>query len=190
VCAYFRERGLRFRLRVREGAATFAEELLSAVGLVHKRGIPCLVLRPLRNEGVAPALTIGTVRDDVTLRDHTEVVAAAFGWEPDVLARVFSTRLVADPSWRGYTGYLDGRPVASSQLFVTEGVAGIYYVATLAESRRRGFGEAMTRHALNEGAAAGCTMASLQASPMGEPVYRRMGFEQVSYYRTYVPQEG
>ena len=36
----------------------------------------------------------------------------------------------------------------------------------------------------------GCAMASLQASPMGLPVYERIGFEQVADYRTYVPVSG
>ena len=86
-----------------------------------------------------------------------------------------------------YTGYLDATPVATAQLFAQDGVAGIYLVGTTASARNRGHGEAITRYALGEGAALGCTMASLQASPMGLPVYQRIGFEEVAYYRTYVP---
>ena len=158
-------------------------------GLERRGGIPSLALRPLRAQPLDSPLTVRRVEDAESLRHHTEVVAEAFEWSPDVLARIFTPRLLDTPDWRGYVGYLDGRPVASSQLVLTDGVAGVYYVATVEDARRRGFGEAMTRHALNEGVAARCPMASLQASPMGEPIYLRMGFERCGYYRTYVPEE-
>ena len=85
-----------------------------------------------------------------------------------------------------YTGFLDGEPVATSALFMSNHVAGVYNVATLNAYRRRGFGEAMTWHAVREGAAAGCGMASLQASEMGRPIYERMGFRLVAGYKTYL----
>ncbi len=36
---------------------------------------------------------------------------------------------------------------------------------------------------------AGCDMASLQASPEGLPIYERMSFQKVDYYRTFVLKE-
>lgn len=190
IKAYFERRGVPFRLRVREAIAASADEVLVECGLRRKGGIPSLVLAPVSGErGAIAPLEIRRVADRQTLRQHVEVVAAGFDWSPDMLSQVFSEALLHNGSWRGYVGYVEGRLVASSQLITTNGVAGIYYVATLDEFRRRGFGEAMTRHALHEGAAAGCTMASLQASPLGQPIYERMGFRQVSYYRTYVCQE-
>jgi ribosomal protein S18 acetylase RimI-like enzyme len=79
--------------------------------------------------------------------------------------------------------------VASSALIVIDGVAGVHYVGTLASHRRRGFGEAMTRHAVDEGAQAGCRSATLQASEMGQPIYERMGFRVVTQYKTFVRPE-
>ncbi|MEX1252884.1 MAG: GNAT family N-acetyltransferase [Dehalococcoidia bacterium] len=189
VSAYFRDRGLPFRLRFLEGAPAPSEDDLAEWGLQRHGGIPCLALSPLRADASVSELTVRLVDDEATLRDHTAVVAEGFEWKTTTLSGVFTPRLIEAPEWRGYVGYRDGRPVATSQLVFTEGVAGVYYVATVEEARRRGFGEAMTRHALNEGAAAGCAIANLQASEMGEPIYRRMGFEQVGYYRTYVPEE-
>jgi len=72
---------------------------------------------------------------------------------------------------------------------MSHGVAGVYNVATLAAYRRRGLGEGMTAHAAQEGARAGCRMASLQSSEMGLPVYTRMGFRTVAGYRTFVRPE-
>ncbi len=84
-----------------------------------------------------------------------------------------------------FVGYADGAPVATSALYVSNRVAGVYNVATLDTHRGRGFGEAMTCHAVREGVARGAVMAALQASEMGKPIYERIGFRTVSPYRTF-----
>jgi ribosomal protein S18 acetylase RimI-like enzyme len=188
--AHCKGRDVPFRLRVLEPLDGPTEGMITAAGFERAGGIPCLVLSPLRaSANDCRGLVVRRVIDDETLRDHTAVVADAFEWPPSLLGCVFTRRLVGDPAWTGYVGYSDGEPVTTSQLVVTDGVAAVYYVATLEAHRGRGFAEAMTRRALNEGGAAGCDMASLQASPLGLPIYERMGFRGVSYYRTYVPTE-
>jgi GNAT superfamily N-acetyltransferase len=184
---HFESRGVPFRLRVRDDINGVTEDVVAAAGFERRGGIPSLVLNPLPTAPRSlPGLEIRGVTDVDTLRDHVTVVASGFDWPISLLSQVFTEVLMADPSWRGYIGYEDKQPVAAAQLIVTDGVAGLYYVATLEEHRHRGFGEAMSWWALNEGAAAACDMASLQASPMGLPVYERMGFTTLSYYRTYV----
>lgn len=84
-----------------------------------------------------------------------------------------------------YVGYADGRAVAASALIASQRVAGADNVACLREQRRRGFGEAMTGHAVRRGRETGCVVASLQASEMGRPLYERMGFKPAGGYRTF-----
>ena len=55
-------------------------------------------------------------------------------------------------------------------------------MATLEARRGRGLGEAITWEAVKAGIAAGCELASLQASALGRPVYERMGFETPLHY--------
>ena len=45
----------------------------------------------------------------------------------------------------------------------------------------------MTWAVLAEGARRGCVSAMLTATPMGYPVYVRMGFQPVVVFRTYMP---
>lgn len=66
---------------------------------------------------------------------------------------------------------------------VSHSVAGIYWVGSLEEARGKGLGRAVTAAATNAGFDLGAEIASLQASPMGAPIYRDMGYETIFDYR-------
>ena len=68
-----------------------------------------------------------------------------------------------------------GDVVSSAMAYVAAGVVGIYSVATPPEHRRKGYGEAITRAAMQVAR----LPAVLQPSAMGEGLYRRLGFEPV-----------
>lgn len=72
--------------------------------------------------------------------------------------------------------------VGTSQLFVHEGIAGIYLVATRKDRRRLGIGTALTHAACIAGLKHGLEVATLQASSSGYPVYRTLGFRDVAAY--------
>jgi GNAT superfamily N-acetyltransferase len=189
VFAYLDGRKLPFRLRLREGRDQAAEAAAARHGLHCIGTIPELVLDPITTKGNPPPLEIRRVTDVDALDEHVGVVADGFELPASLLRQVFSGRLIAEAGWRGYVGYVDGQPVASSQLSMTDNAAGIYYVATLEGFRGRGFGEAMTWRAIQEGAEAGCNVAILQASDMGRPIYERMGFRLIAGYKTFVRPE-
>jgi GNAT superfamily N-acetyltransferase len=97
-------------------------------------------------------------------------------------------RRVGEPSFRTsrpphqhpigpfYLARLHGEPVAASALYRDPRVAGLYEVCTIPSARRHGIGAAITLAPLLDARAMGYRIAVLQASPMGEPVYRRLGF--------------
>ena len=78
-------------------------------------------------------------------------------------------------------------PVASAEVVFGGGVAGLYSVCTLEAYRRRGFGTALTAHALLAARAAGCSHAILQASTEGAGIYARAGFEVFGEITEYKP---
>jgi GNAT acetyltransferase-like protein len=82
-----------------------------------------------------------------------------------------------------FLAYRDGEPVSIAMTIVSHGVAGIYWVGSVAEARGRGLGWTVTAAAVNAGFDLGAEIASLQASPMGESLYAAMGFETVFTYR-------
>lgn len=89
---------------------------------------------------------------------------------------------------RRYIGHRDGVPVATSELVLHSGVAGVYAVATLPEARRRGIGAAMTCIPLLHARAEGYRVGTLQSSEMGHSLYRRLGFTEVCKTDVYLTQ--
>ena len=82
-----------------------------------------------------------------------------------------------------WLGTVDGTPVTTTRLHTASGVAGIYAVVTAATARRRGYGEAITRHVLHAARDAGFRIATLQASSEGRGIYERIGFRERYRYR-------
>ncbi len=85
-----------------------------------------------------------------------------------------------------FIGAVDGRAVCVSCVYLDAGIAGIYSVATLADARRRGYGAEVTMAGLRYAAQHGYRVGALEASALGEPVYRRMGFRTVGTWEYFV----
>jgi len=69
-----------------------------------------------------------------------------------------------------------GVPVSTSLVYLNEGVAGIYGVATLRDERGKGLGAHATAEPLRIAHKLGYRVGVLQASEDGTPVYKRIGF--------------
>jgi GNAT superfamily N-acetyltransferase len=111
---------------------------------------------------------------------------ASIGFPPEIFAFYENNEYLWSDGAAAFLAHVDGRPAAISMTIVSHGVAGIYWVGTTEEARGRGLGRAMTAAAVAAGLEMGATWASLQASPMGESLYRRMGFETIFDYRLYL----
>ena len=72
----------------------------------------------------------------------------------------------------------EGRPVASALVTVRAGVVGVYCIATHPGYRGRGIGAWVTSAPLMQMRERGFRTAVLQASEMGAPVYRGLGFRE------------
>ena len=85
-----------------------------------------------------------------------------------------------------FVGYVNGEPVSTTSIVCGGGVIGVYNVATLPDSQRHGFGEAVMRQALAEVRKEhGVQRVILQSTPAGLKLYERMGFRQVSTVAVY-----
>jgi GNAT superfamily N-acetyltransferase len=84
-----------------------------------------------------------------------------------------------------YLGIWKGMPVATSMYLLAAGVAGVHFVATIPEARKRGFGYAITQKSLQDARQKGYRIGVLQASKLGYPVYTKLGFKEYSQFGVY-----
>jgi GNAT superfamily N-acetyltransferase len=124
---------------------------------------------------------------DARSLDEYRQVSIEDGTSEYVARRLFSDAIAADPDVELVIASLDGRAVGTSLAIRTDEVAGVYAVGTLADARRRGVGTAATWAAVAAGRAWGCELVVLQASEMGFPMYRAMGFQTVVRYAIFRP---
>ncbi|MER6120850.1 GNAT family N-acetyltransferase [Streptomyces sp. NPDC001743] len=133
-----------------------------------------------------PDLTFVRVRTDEHLRAFADINSRAYGF-PLEDGR---DGLIGSSLWKdrvhAYLGVRDGVPVTCAATVEAEGRLFVVLVATDPDLERRGYGEAVTRKALHEGArATGLTRATLHATAAGAPVYPRIGFRPNSPMRFY-----
>jgi len=133
-------------------------------------------------------LTIRVVQDRGSLKTRGSLVAEANGASRQIQDRlsVLEADLGLDQHRLRYLGYRNGLPVATSALIIHAGVAGVYAVSTLPAARRQGVGAAMTLAPLLEARKLGLRLGTLQASKMGYPLYRRLGFKEVCKVSMYL----
>ena len=191
--SFFRDLGRGYSVMVRDTAEEDdLRAACEAAGLtVFGAGGPQMVCRT-RLVDVPPAedVEIRPVTTPAALEDFASVNGRAYGtygMPPEVATEVLSRpdRFLAASNLYSVVAYLDGTPAAAAQTILSHGIAGVYWVGTIEEARGRGLGEAVTRAVTNEAFDRGATANSLQASPMGEPIYRRMGYEEIYRYSTY-----
>ncbi|MFD7702878.1 GNAT family N-acetyltransferase [Streptomyces caelestis] len=129
-------------------------------------------------EPAHPDLTFVRVGTDEHLRAYADLNSRAYGMPLEdgrdglVGSRLWRTEVHA------YLGLRDGVPVTCAGTVEADGRLFVVLVATDPRWERRGYGEAVTRKALYEGArATGLTRATLHATAAGAPLYPRIGFE-------------
>jgi GNAT superfamily N-acetyltransferase len=108
--------------------------------------------------------------------------ALAVGYElPRALADLFSpprlgADMAADAALQFFAVLRHGQMVATSMLYLTDGLAGIYCVSTRPEERNKGLGAHATAEALRAARRLGYRVGVLQSSAAGHSVYLQLGF--------------
>jgi GNAT superfamily N-acetyltransferase len=107
----------------------------------------------------------------------------------ETLLNLFYLDFVSEhPYFRHFVGFVNNVPVAVTSLFRAAGVAGLYFVGTIPEYRRRGIGADIIAHSLAAAADEGFRIAVLRASQMGAEVYRKLGFREYFQFRLFSPK--
>jgi GNAT superfamily N-acetyltransferase len=109
-------------------------------------------------------------------RELADVVEASYGFPAGLFAAGFPEL----PDVHAYLARDDqGRPASVVMASDLEGDCGIFLVGTIPEARGRGISTRLMRRTLADAANRGCTISTLQASKMGHPVYRQLGYRDL-----------
>ncbi|MFF7725638.1 GNAT family N-acetyltransferase [Streptomyces sp. NPDC008001] len=126
---------------------------------------------------VHPDLTFVRVTSDEQLQAYADLNSRAYGFPLEDGRDGLAGSALWKNEVHAYLGMRGDVPVACAATVAAEGRLFVVLVATDPEWQRRGYGEAVTRKALYEGArATGLTRATLHATAAGAPVYPRIGF--------------
>lgn len=124
-----------------------------------------------------PGLLFRLVEDEQTRRHFSRLVCASFHIPSAMAEAVYMREHFWSGPLKAWIGYADGQPVTTVAAVDSAGVLGIYSVATAADCRRRGYGEAAVRHAVSRLRVQGAEGAIvLQSSAGAYSLYRSMGF--------------
>ena len=128
---------------------------------------------------IAGDIEFRVVADERAVADYGRVVALANDdpGERERAPLLFHDATILAPHIAAFVAYMGTEPIGCAMTLVSHRVAGVFYVATVPQARRRGLGEALTRIATRAGFEMGADAAWLGASEMGARLYRRIGFE-------------
>jgi len=133
-----------------------------------------------------PELEVRVVGDRKTWAHFCQIGALCFNVPLGWFQEVFDDRRVWETSFKAYVGYSLGQPVSTAGIVVAAGVVGVYNVATVPGQQKRGFGEAVMRHALALAREQhGAERSVLQSTTQGFQLYRRMGYSAVTNVAVY-----
>jgi GNAT superfamily N-acetyltransferase len=170
------------------------EKLLVRRGLTFKEGgtgmAADLLALPEEIRPV-PDLEIKLVEDKPALQQWAHIMRIGFGipeYGEESLFDLFAG-VAFEPPVGCYLALLNGEPVGTAQFFLSAGVAGIYNVTCLPERRGHGIGAAVTQAPLREARRRGYRISILQASHLGYPVYRRLGFQDYGRLNQYLYED-
>jgi ribosomal protein S18 acetylase RimI-like enzyme len=181
-----KELGTPFSIMVREERSPAVEQAAMDLGFQQTVQFPGMAVTPHEfRDSTVPDVEVLRVETADGLAQVLAVAAAGFGIPPELAASICSLEVAALEGLIYYLARADGRDVSTAAGFTIGGGTAIFSVATAPDDRGKGYGGAVTAAAVHDGFKAGAEFAVLQSSPIGESVYRRLGFRDVENYLLY-----
>ena len=186
----FRAGDLPWNLQLRPGYPEALGSELADRGLVVTADIPFMVLTDLAAAEAPHGTTaIRSVDTFADLDSALRLIEEGFGMPPELTRAALPVRALLASGCTTWVVGAGGEDVSTALGVLDADQLGIYNVATPERHRGAGHGAAVTARAVTDGFARGATTAYLQATPIGRPVYERLGFATVELWRQWMPAE-
>ncbi len=187
---FFKSMDRNYVVWVRDHADNELEEILKAKGLKPKRepGAAGMAIRHrVEPVNVLEGFEIRRITTSKEVQDFALVTRDAFDKPYAVIKEMFSSHnILVSPKSQAFVVYQNKRPVAAASMILSDNIAGIYWVGVAEDARGKGLGSYVTQAITNAGFDSGAEAVILQASIAGERVYKKLGYETITYYRSYV----
>jgi len=153
----------------------------------HQSGMAVNLIKIKETPIIESDLVINVVTTVDQLKMWSENVSTVFNIKVDfeLLNFLFETNKV-----QFYLGLFNKEVVSTLMLYLSAGVAGLHAVATLSDFRSKGFGYTISRTALIDAYNLGYSIGVLQASSLGETVYRKLKFKKYCDIISYELENG
>ncbi|WP_197539774.1 GNAT family N-acetyltransferase [Janthinobacterium agaricidamnosum] len=133
-----------------------------------------------------PELRFVRVTTEEQLLAYADINARAYGMPLEAARDGLQGSALWKQGIHAYLALENDVPVSCAASVAVDGRLFVALVATNPDAQRKGYGEAVTRKALHEGAkATGLTRAILHATMAGAPVYERIGLHKTSSVHFY-----
>lgn len=173
--------------RMARGLSRNERDVFSRRGLGFAYRHPGMIAERLREPARAPAaLDIRPVVDRQTRLSFSHINSIAFRIPFEWCLELYDIEALWGGLFQGWVGYRNGEAVSTAATLVAGGATGLYGVATLPDHRRKGFAEALVRHAVaHVEQTQGTGLSVLQATHEAEPLYRHMGYQTVTHFSVF-----
>lgn len=173
--------GVPCSVQLRDDDTPACEAEARRLGFTSELAMPAMVVREdeLRDRSV-DGLSISTVDGDGDRTLAMTTAATGFGAPLSIFEPIYREQVLATAGFRLYLARMADEAVSTAVGYTIGDTVGIFNVATPSDHRGHGYGAAVTAAAALGGFAAGAELAWLQASQLGFPVYRALGFAQVA----------
>lgn len=149
-----------------------------------------VVRQPVEERPLGPHTELCWVTDAPGMDAFATVSGSAYstyGMDPESVRRsIADLGAFTEPHVQSVVAHVGGEAVAAAQAVLSHGIGGVFWVGTVEAARGKGLGDAVTRAVTNRAFERGARAVTLEASSMGEPIYRRMGYETIHRYRGFV----
>lgn len=168
-----------------EKVPTDSDKFLVGNGFEHVGGMPLMAVEidSILRTGLPDDVEFGPVEPD-EVDAWAVAMDEGYGLPPGLGAMCASA--AADGTAELFAARSGGRILSTSMLFLHDGLAGIYCVATRPEARGKGLGAYVTSEPLRMARKKGYKTGILQSSEAGYPVYKRIGFRDVGSIPIYI----
>jgi GNAT superfamily N-acetyltransferase len=185
----FAARGLPWNVQLRPDYPRELDGALADRGLAVAGEIPFMLLD---TTDALPPVDDSSLRRAVTYADVGSLLGLleqGFEMPAEFTRQAFPMGALFVPGAEPWLLAAGGQDVSTALGHLSGGACGIFNVATPPALRGRGHGAAATAAAIRSAFAAGADVAFLQSSPLGRPVYERLGFVPVELWTQWMPRE-